>query len=412
MVVAALAASGCRAAYLTRLAWEEARYLASAEPASRLAATTADEGRRRALEALLAVREFARAEGLDVGGSYREVARVDSASPFHVVTAAPVDRLEPFTWWYPVIGAIPYRGYFDRAEAGRFADGLRRDGLDVRIVEASAYSTLGWFDDPLPSSVLDGGEREVVVTVLHELVHQTFFAPGDVAFNETLATAVSYRLAASWWDGRGDAASAAWVRAAHARWLARGDALDAAAQRLRELFDAARAQGLGRDALLERRASTYAAVVEQLRAVDPAFAAAVARGGLDNASFLAVHRYATRARGIDGFVASHASVAAALEALREAHRRGVAPFDAVQAAPAGGARGAAGGEQGAEQGGAERGASVADAPGATRGDAAGKAPGHAAREAPGEATAKQARKQAGHAGLGLHRGACSFRDRA
>ena len=325
-----LLASGCRAGYLVKLAWEEARFLGSARPATELLASAGNPARRTALEALLEVREFAGREGLDVGGSYREVADMSAVEPFQVVTAAWADRLEPYTWWYPVIGAIPYRGYFDRESAGRFADGLRTEGLDVRIVEASAYSTLGWFDDPLPSSVLDRGDGAVVITVLHELVHQTFFAPGQVAFNETLATAVAWRLAEKWWAGKGDTARAARAKAAREAWLVRSDAMDAAASRLRAFFDDARARGLSRDAMLEGRAAIYAQMLAALEANDPAFAAELGGdGGLDNASFLASWRYATQGRAIDAFLGAQPSIRAALEVLKLATARGKDPREVV-----------------------------------------------------------------------------------
>lgn len=333
-MAAALLAGGCRAGYLVRLAWEEAHYLASAKPATELLATAGNPAERRAIEALLQVREFAAREGLDVGGSYREVADTSSASPFHVVTAARVDRLEPYTWWYPVIGAIPYRGYFDRESAEAYAAGLRAEGLDTRIVEASAYSTLGWFDDPLPSSVLERGDGAVVVTVLHELVHQSFFAPGQVAFNETLATAVAWRLAEKWWAGQGDAARAARAGAAREAWMARSDAMDAAAARLRAFFDEAAAAGLSREAMLARRAGIYTQVLADLQAVDPAFAAELTEdGGLDNASFLASWRYATEGRAIDAFLASQPSPAAALGRLKQAVARGEDLAALVASAP-------------------------------------------------------------------------------
>jgi predicted aminopeptidase len=314
-----LFAGGCRAGYVARLAWEEARFLASARPATELLATSGNPVERRALEALVEVRAFAAREGLRVGGSYRKVADTTAASPFHVVTAAHADRLQAWTWWYPVIGAIPYRGYFDRESAERFAAGLRARGLDTRIVEASAYSTLGWFDDPLPSGVLRGGEGAVVLTVLHELVHQTFFAPGQVAFNETLATAVAWRLAEKWWIERGDQARAERVRASRRAWVARSDAMDAAAVRLKAFFEDARARGLSREEMLERRRGLYDEVLAGLEEGDPEFAAGLREdGGLDNAAFLASWRYAEGGRAVDAFLASQPDVAAALARLSRA----------------------------------------------------------------------------------------------
>jgi predicted aminopeptidase len=320
--IALLLVSGCRAAYLAQLAVEEVRFLRSATPATEMLASVGDPERRRALEALLDVRDFAEREGLDVGGSYRSVADVSSAAPFHVVTAAYVDRLEPYTWWYPIVGAIPYRGYFDRRQADRFAAGLRDEGLDTMVVEASAYSTLGWLDDPLPSNVLERGAVAVVVTVLHELVHQTFFAPNAVAFNETLATAVSYRLAERYYEQRGDAVRAARMRAAREAWVGRSDVFDATAVRLETFFGRAKEERWPRRRLLEEREYVYTEVMTQIAGVDPDFVEDTNGGRLDNASFLASHRYATRGRAMDEFLGRQPDMRAAFAALRDAQDRG------------------------------------------------------------------------------------------
>lgn len=322
VVALALGLAGCRGAYLARLAVEEVRFLRSATPATELLPTAQDPERRRALEALLAVRAFAADQGLDVGGSYREVADTTSAAPFHVVTAARADRLEPTTWWYPVIGAIPYRGYFDRGSAERFAAGLHDEGLDTMIVEASAYSTLGWLDDPLPSNVLDRGENAVVVTVLHELVHQTFFAPGQVAFNETLATAVAWRLAERYFEARGDPESAARMHRSRQAWVRRSDALDVAALALHAFFDDAAARGLSRDRLLAEKFVVYAEVLERVEAADPGFAEDLGDHRFDNASFLAFHRYASGGRAIDAFLERAGDIPAALARLEKAVDQG------------------------------------------------------------------------------------------
>lgn len=327
VLLAAASLAGCRGPYLARLAWEQSRYLGGARPAVELLATDPDPARRRALETLLEVRAFAEREGLDVGGSYLEVA---DASPFQVVTAAPVDRLEPYTWWYPIVGPIPYRGYFDRAPAESFAAGLRAEGFDTRIVQASAYSTLGWFDDPLPASVLARGEDAVVITVLHELVHQTFFAPGEVAFNETLATAAAWRLAERFYAARGDPAKSAAVVRSRESWIERSRVLDAAALRLRGFFEEARAGGWPRDRLLSERAALYREILAEVRTADPPFAAQLGEGGLDNASFLGVYRYATEGADIDAFLAAHGSVAEALAGLDRIQQRRGDLFEAVR----------------------------------------------------------------------------------
>ena len=318
VAIAVVLVGGCRSAYLTRLAIEQARFLRDAKPATELLATTQDPERRRALETLIDVRNFAIAEGLHVAGSYRSVGDSSSASSFHVVTAAYADRLEPYTWWYPVVGTIPYRGYFDREPAEKFARRLHGEGLDTMIVQASAYSTLGWFDDPLPSTVLERGEYAVVVTVLHELVHQTLFVPGQIEFNETLASAVSWRLAERYYALRNNDAGAARARAWREAWVARSDVLDQAAAKLREYFAVARASGQSRQQMIAGREQIYADVLADIERVDPTFAKGLRDDGFDNASFLAAHRYATGGRAIDAYLASQPSIAVALEKLEDA----------------------------------------------------------------------------------------------
>lgn len=331
---AALALAGCRIGYVARLAVEEARYLAAARPVEEWRESAADPELAAALDALVAARGFAESRGLSVGGSYREVVDTGASAPAFVVTAAYADRLAAYTWWYPVVGSVPYRGYFDRPSAERYAAKLAAKGLDTRIVEAAAYSTLGWFDDPLPSSVLERGAAAVVVTVLHELVHQTYFAPGSVAFNETLATAASYRLAEDFYRERGEEGAAERAVAARRTWLARGAVLDDGARRLTALFELAARESWPRPRLLEERARVYAEIVAEAAAADPAFAQDLASGGLDNASFLAVYRYATRAAAVDRFLASRAGVVAALGELKERARRGQDPFAYVEEATA------------------------------------------------------------------------------
>jgi predicted aminopeptidase len=98
--------------------------------------------------------------------------------------------LEPAGFWFPIVGRVPYKGFFDVARAAREADRLRADGLDVCVVPVPAYSTLGWFADPVTGPMLRGGAGALVETVLHELVHATVFVADDADFNEGVATFV------------------------------------------------------------------------------------------------------------------------------------------------------------------------------------------------------------------------------
>ena len=236
-VIAALSIllSGCAAGYVMRAGYEEARLLARRQPIDAVLASDIDARTRHQLELTLAARRFARtALGLAVGGSYRSIAAVEQSQVVQVVTAAPRDRLVPYTWWFPIVGRIPYRAYFDPAEATALAAALERDGYDTYVRPAVAFSTLGWFDDPLLDTLLRYDEERLAETIFHELLHNTLYVPGQAAFNESFATFVGYRGCEAFFVANGEAARA--DRCA-ARWA---DAVTFSAF-LRRLIDALQA---------------------------------------------------------------------------------------------------------------------------------------------------------------------------
>ena len=105
-----------------------------------------------------------------------------------VVRAAPKYQLKPYTWWFPIVGSVPYKGYFTKAGAKDEAKVLKSDGYDTYVRGVSAYSTLGWFNDPVLSSMLRYKEYDLVNLIIHETVHATVFINGLIDFNERLAT--------------------------------------------------------------------------------------------------------------------------------------------------------------------------------------------------------------------------------
>lgn len=196
--------SGCSAEYYLRAAWEEGRILWRREP---IATMLAGEGLapdvRRKLKMVLEVRDFARDElRLNVGGSYADHSYVDRRVLLHVLTAVPKTALEPHTWWFPFVGRIPYKGYFDPDHARREAESLAARGFDTNIRPAAAFSTLGWFDDPLLKHLLELDRVTLTDVVLHELLHNTLYVPGSVAFNESFANFVGKRGAIDFFTRR------------------------------------------------------------------------------------------------------------------------------------------------------------------------------------------------------------------
>lgn len=167
------------------------RYLLSARAVTKLAEDpTTPPAVQERLAVLQEARHRAEALGLDVGDAYSTVTDDGGGPLVHVVTGAWPDRLEAITWTYPVVGSVSYRGYFDRAQAEGFRDGLQHDGFDTWMRGAPAFSSLGLFPEPLPLSTLDWSDTSLIGLVIHECVHRTVFFRGQTDFNEGLATFV------------------------------------------------------------------------------------------------------------------------------------------------------------------------------------------------------------------------------
>jgi len=160
---------------------------------------------RRNLETALAIREFAIRElALPDSRSYRSYVELGREYATWNVVAAPSLSLEPRRWCFPVAGCVSYRGYFHRRGAERFAERLAADGLDVTIRGATAYSTLGWFADPVLDTFFTGADWQVAALLFHELAHQVAYAADDTAFNESFATSVEQLGLDRWLAARGD----------------------------------------------------------------------------------------------------------------------------------------------------------------------------------------------------------------
>jgi predicted aminopeptidase len=125
------------------------------------------------------------------------------------VTAAPKDKLQAHLNRFPVVGAIPYLGFFDESDAAREAERLRAQDLDVYVRAVAGYSTLGITSDPIYSSMLDGSDARIVEVTLHEMTHATVYLPGHSEWNESLATVVGNEGAAQFFAARGDSSKVA-----------------------------------------------------------------------------------------------------------------------------------------------------------------------------------------------------------
>jgi predicted aminopeptidase len=137
------------------------------------------------------IRQFAsRALALPDNGSFTRYADLGRSQVVWNVKATPEFSLQPLQWCFPVAGCVAYRGYYDEGEAKAFAQSLREQGLDVSLGGVQAYSTLGWFDDPLLNTFVGGSAIELARLIFHELAHQVVYVASDTRFNESFATAV------------------------------------------------------------------------------------------------------------------------------------------------------------------------------------------------------------------------------
>jgi predicted aminopeptidase len=196
--------------YLLRAGWEEGKILARRRPIAALVASDSTPPRiRQKLRLVLAARAFAADSiRLKVEESFTTYSRLDRDTLVLVLSGAYRDRLRPKSWWFPVVGRVPYKGYFDFGAARKAARALEGEGFDVYLRPASAFSTLGWFNDPLLPTTLRADSIDLANTVIHEVTHTTFYAPGQAVFNESFANFVGARGAGWFFRARGDTASA------------------------------------------------------------------------------------------------------------------------------------------------------------------------------------------------------------
>jgi predicted aminopeptidase len=168
-----------------------------------------------------------------------------------VVMAAPRDSLEPYLWWFPIVGYVPYKGYFKKDRAEREAREMESEGYDTFVRPAVAFSSLGFFNDPLLSNLLELNRVELAGVLIHELFHRTFFLESDVMFDESSANWIGNRGAVDFFTQTEGANSQDTVAA---RGIYDNDMKFAAfllqeEARLRRLYQS----GLPRDQILERR---------------------------------------------------------------------------------------------------------------------------------------------------------------
>jgi predicted aminopeptidase len=294
---------GC---YYAHLAEGQLRLLRAEQPIEQvLRDADLDPMLRESLALVPDVLRFAESIGLRVGGQYRDYAAWPGDRVVTALVATEPRRIEPWLFWFPLIGDAPYKGFFDLERAERAAAALRDRGLATCLVPVPAYSTLGWLDDPVTEPMLRAGIGRFVETLLHELVHATVFVAGEADWNESVANFIGQEAVVRFFEARGDADAAARERAR----VSDERAVAAEVARLREqvtaLYEApADAEPEASRAQLEARARSAiaalplatrdaAALAEALRLSDPCLA-------LEGTYERDIPLWAERLRALDG----------------------------------------------------------------------------------------------------------------
>lgn len=201
------------------------------------------------------IRAFASSHlGLPDNGSYRAYAEL--GRPFVVwnVFAAPEFSVEPRQECFPITGCVAYRGFFSEHDARRHAERLKGQGFDVHVAGVPAYSTLGWFDDPLLSTFIRYPDSQLARLVFHELAHQLVYAPDDTTFNESFAVVVEEEGVRRWLQAEGRLADLEAFRAAQQRRKTLAQKIQEARARLAAVYRS----GMSTEEMRARKAEEFA----------------------------------------------------------------------------------------------------------------------------------------------------------
>ena len=183
--------AGCSPSYVLRAAYEQSKILIARRPIEQVILdpeTSPDD--RKKLAYVLQARAHAKDIGLQTGRSFTAYADVGKETLAWVVVGSRKDAFALYTWWFPIVGTVPYKGFFNRDSAQEQAEELHKQGYETSIRGTEAFSTLGWFNDPVLSTTLRNSVPRIVSTVIHESVHSTVWIRDSVPFNETLASFV------------------------------------------------------------------------------------------------------------------------------------------------------------------------------------------------------------------------------
>lgn len=193
------------ACYVCRQGYEQLRLLSLQQPVAEiLSDSRVPEAIREKLRLIHSAKKFAEdSVGLRVTRNYQTYVPLQRDAVTYVVSAAYQDRLVPYEWWFPIVGHVPYKGFFERESAVAEQASLEESGLDTSLRGVSAFSLLGFLPDPVYQPFLNHPPATLVNVVIHEITHATVFIAGEASFNEGFATFVGNQGALDFFQAQG-----------------------------------------------------------------------------------------------------------------------------------------------------------------------------------------------------------------
>lgn len=330
--------SGCNPFYVIRTAYNGAGILLSRQDIQDVVAREdISEQTRFKLGLVLEARDFAKEIGLVPEDSFTTYSEIDRQTVGWSVVASRNDSFTLHTWWFPFVGRVPYKGYFSREAAERAAERFDPAEYDVLVGAIEAYSTLGWFNDPLLSTSLRRDPVALADLVLHELTHNTVWLKNNVTFNESLANYVGVQGAVDFFDKRRqeclesgktcDQEEAFYERALHRkeRTLELGVIVEDIYRQLNELYQS----DLPGEEKLKQREAVFEAVVAPLR---EAFPQMRLLQEINNAEIMQLKIYHTRLNEFDRLYRSLSDWTAFIDRMKAVQEKvrttpGSSPFE-------------------------------------------------------------------------------------
>lgn len=205
LALSALSLSACRTMeFYGQAVSGQLGMLAKRQPIKEVMARTEDQKLKDRLALTKRLLEFAERElAMPSGGSYELYADLGREHLVWVVFASPELSMEPKDWWYPVVGRQDYRGYFREDQAREEAASLEAAGYETWVSEVDAFSTLGWFRDPVLNTFVEYEEVDYTELIFHELAHRKYYVRGNTPFNEGMAEAVAREGVRRWFRDTG-----------------------------------------------------------------------------------------------------------------------------------------------------------------------------------------------------------------